>query len=249
MSVRWSASLYGVRIRNPTRELHEDPSHVQRHHQHDHPRHAGRPAGQTDRRFQRALHSHRSAAFPRRALTRLWVLDGDSGRPHVRFGMEVVGSAGAHRAPQHQEGALGRGCRGSRCAVGLGREPVVSVLLDAAIRARRPLAVAAARGRVCGYERRSDGGDSRLRRRDLRRQRAAHRQRRRAGAGRLLGVSAPGARGHAGHAPRRHREMGRRAIRAGVRDRRPTAIRVVDGNVEVVSEGHWKLFTPSPEAS
>jgi dipeptidase E len=27
-----------------------------------------------------------------------------------------------------------------------------------------------------------------------------------------------------------------------------TAIRVVDGNAEVVSEGHWKLFTPSPEA-
>jgi dipeptidase E len=23
-----------------------------------------------------------------------------------------------------------------------------------------------------------------------------------------------------------------------------TAIKVVDGNVEVVSEGHWKLFTP-----
>jgi dipeptidase E len=28
-----------------------------------------------------------------------------------------------------------------------------------------------------------------------------------------------------------------------------TAIRVVDGNVQVVSEGHWKLFTPSPEGS
>src|ERR671922_1722139 len=28
-----------------------------------------------------------------------------------------------------------------------------------------------------------------------------------------------------------------------------TAISVVDGTVEVVSEGHWKLFTPSPEAS
>src|SRR5881397_2220240 len=28
-----------------------------------------------------------------------------------------------------------------------------------------------------------------------------------------------------------------------------TAIQVVDGSVEVVSEGHWKLFTPSPEAS
>ena len=24
-----------------------------------------------------------------------------------------------------------------------------------------------------------------------------------------------------------------------------TAIRVVDGTVDVVSEGHWKLFTPS----
>ena len=28
-----------------------------------------------------------------------------------------------------------------------------------------------------------------------------------------------------------------------------TAIKVVDGTVEVVSEGHWKLFTPSREAS
>ena len=23
-----------------------------------------------------------------------------------------------------------------------------------------------------------------------------------------------------------------------------TALKVIDGNVEVVSEGHWKLFTP-----
>ncbi len=28
-----------------------------------------------------------------------------------------------------------------------------------------------------------------------------------------------------------------------------TAIKVCDGTVEVVSEGHWKLFAPSPEAS
>ena len=28
-----------------------------------------------------------------------------------------------------------------------------------------------------------------------------------------------------------------------------TAIKATDGTVEVVSEGHWKLFTPSPEAS
>ena len=25
-----------------------------------------------------------------------------------------------------------------------------------------------------------------------------------------------------------------------------TAIKVIDGTVEVVSEGHWKLFSPSP---
>ena len=28
-----------------------------------------------------------------------------------------------------------------------------------------------------------------------------------------------------------------------------TAIKVIDGTVEVVSEGHWKLFTPSPQAT
>ena len=28
-----------------------------------------------------------------------------------------------------------------------------------------------------------------------------------------------------------------------------TAIKVIDGTVEVVSEGHWKLFTPSPKAT
>jgi dipeptidase E len=27
-----------------------------------------------------------------------------------------------------------------------------------------------------------------------------------------------------------------------------TAIKVVDGTVDVISEGHWKLFTPGPEA-
>jgi dipeptidase E len=28
-----------------------------------------------------------------------------------------------------------------------------------------------------------------------------------------------------------------------------TAIKVVDGTIEIISEGHWKLFTPNPEAS
>jgi hypothetical protein len=43
--------------------------------------------------------------------------------------------------------------------------------------------------------------------------------------------------------------MDRRVVSAGVRDRRSERHKVVDGTVEVVSEGHWKLFTPSREAS
>ena len=38
--------------------------------------------------------------------------------------------------------------------------------------------------------------------------------------------------------------LGGRLVRSGVRDRRPTAIKVIDGTVDVVSEGHWKLLTP-----
>jgi dipeptidase E len=28
-----------------------------------------------------------------------------------------------------------------------------------------------------------------------------------------------------------------------------TAIKIVDGTVEIISEGHWKLFAPNPEES
>jgi hypothetical protein len=38
---------------------HEVSSHVRRNRQREHPRRAGEPAGQTDRRVQRPLHSHR----------------------------------------------------------------------------------------------------------------------------------------------------------------------------------------------
>jgi dipeptidase E len=38
--------------------------------------------------------------------------------------------------------------------------------------------------------------------------------------------------------------MGRRHAAAGVPVDDQTAIKVTDGAVEVVSEGHWKLFTP-----
>jgi dipeptidase E len=38
------------------------------------------------------------------------------------------------------------------------------------------------------------------------------------------------------------RQLARRAPKATIDDQ--TAIKVTDGDVEVVSEGHWKLFTP-----
>ena len=70
-------------------------------------RRAGRAAGQTDCRVQRPLHSHRGAPLPRRAFTRLPVHQRSNRRPDVRIGLEVVGSAGAHRAAQHQEKSIG----------------------------------------------------------------------------------------------------------------------------------------------
>jgi hypothetical protein len=38
---------------------HEISAHFRRHSEHEHPQRAGRPAGQTDRRRPRRLHSHR----------------------------------------------------------------------------------------------------------------------------------------------------------------------------------------------
>ena len=87
---------------------HEVSSHFHRHPEHEHPRRAGRPAGQADCRVQRPLYSHRRAALPRRTCTRLPVRH----RPPVRIGLEVVGSAGAHGAAQHQEGILDACCSG-----------------------------------------------------------------------------------------------------------------------------------------
>jgi hypothetical protein len=49
----------------------------------------------------------------------------------------------------------------------------------------------------------------------------------------------------AGQLHGRRRKIGRQCAGAGVRDLTiETAIKVTDGTVEVVSEGHWKLFTP-----
>jgi dipeptidase E len=78
---------------------------------------------------------------------------------------------------------------------------------------------------------------------------AAQRRRRNAGNGRLFDLCAPGSRGPAGEhqADAEKWAAGMQVPAYAIDDQ--TAIKVTDGTVEVVSEGHWKLFTPSPEAS
>jgi hypothetical protein len=59
---------------------------------------------------------------------------------------------------------------------------------------------------------------------------------------------------HDGHGPAdkhygRCRTVGRRLVGSAYAIDDETAIKVVDGTVEVVSEGHWKLFTHSAVAT
>ncbi len=54
--------------------------------------------------------------------------------PDVRAGVEVAGSAGVDRTAEHQRGVLGVGGSGDRRAAGLGRQSDVPLLLDAGVR-------------------------------------------------------------------------------------------------------------------
>ncbi len=69
-------------------------------------------------------------------------------------------------------------------------------------------------------------------------------ERQHAGHRRLLDLPAPGSRDPAGEHHGRRRKMGGRHPGPAYAIDDETAIKVVDGTVEVVSEGHWKLFTP-----
>ena len=74
-----------------------------RHQEHEHPRSAGRPTGQTDCRVHRADDPDRDLSLPRRCR---YGVAGDlrSGtEPVVPAGLEVVGGAGTHRAADHRE--------------------------------------------------------------------------------------------------------------------------------------------------
>ena len=186
--------------------------------------------------------------FPGGTVARLRVHKWIERRPHVRPGLEVVGSAGAHRATEHQEGVLGPGGRGGRRTAGLGRQSLVSLLLDAAVRPRRPLAVASTRDGLRRHERGCMVADPRLRGETYDDSEPL------TGSDRALGLV------DFSLSPHLEREdmpdtslanvekwaAGISVPAYAIDDQ--TAIKVVDGTVEVVSEGHWKLLTPGLEA-
>ena len=216
-----SAGWKGLACSTDTGRHREVSSLFLWHQQPEHPRRAGRPPGQTDCRVQRPLHPHRDVALPRRAFACLPVHQRNNLQPDVRIGLEVVGSAGAHRAAQHQGGHWVPAVQETDALLVWGGMSLVSVPLDAAIRTGRPLAVAAARDGLCRAERREHGGDSRLRRSDLRR--AVNRS---PAATKRWDWSTSRcfrtwiARMACRLTPWPSRSMGRRAIRAGIRDRR-----------------------------
>ena len=82
---------------------YEVSSHVRWHQQPEHPQRAGRAPGQTDCRVQRPLHSHRDLRQSQWCVLAARVIRGRDRRSLLRRGVEVVGSAGAHRAPRSQQ--------------------------------------------------------------------------------------------------------------------------------------------------
>ena len=165
-----------------------------------------------------------------------------SQNPHVRIGLEVLGSAGAHRAAQHRSGEMDPHGPGDRRPAGGRRRSLVSVLLDAPVRIGGPLAVAA-RGGLRGTERR-EHGDGPQHRGGLRSLEAA------TGGDETLGLVEFSMFPHLDHEDLPENSMadaerwaaGMPVPGYAIDDQ--TAIKVTDGAVEVVSEGRWKLFTP-----
>ena len=145
---------------------HETTSHVVRHQQPEHRGRARRAPGEANRRVQRAHHPDRDLPLPRRSRRGLARDLRQYRQPVQRAGLEVAGSSGAHGAAQHQGGELGPRRPRNRRAARLGRPRHVPLLLDAAVRAGRPLAVTERPG-LRGGQRREHRDDPLQRRRGV----------------------------------------------------------------------------------
>ena len=223
---------------------HEASAHVRRHQEREHPRRPCRPARQTDCRVQRPLHPDRALRAPEGRPRRegMAVHHRTVRRTDVRPGLEVPRRARADGASQHRRGALGSAGPRNRRPAGRRRRCAVPVLLDAAVRAGRSIAVAEPDG-LGGAERREHGDDS-PHRGGLRRLAAARRRRHRAGNRRLLDLSARRSRGPARQHHGRRRAVGGRAPEPGVCDRRSDRHQSGERHPRGRLRGHWKLFTP-----
>ena len=146
--------------------------------------------------------------------------------PMFELGWKSIGRTGAHRAAQHRQGDWVPLVKETDVLLVNGGDPMYLSYWMRAVRAGRPLAVAARDG-LRGTERR-EHGDGPQDRRGLRPLEAAHRWRRNARAGRFFDLSAPGPRGPAGQHHGRCGTMGRRHVGAGYAIDDQTAIRVVD---------------------
>ena len=169
---------------------------------------------------------------------------GEPPTPDVRTGLEVPGRAGAHRAAQHRRRALGPRGPGDRRPAGGGGDALYLCHWMRAVGTGGPAAVAARHG-LGGGERRKHGDDPAASERTS-----------------STGSRPPAATArwdvvdfsifpHLDHADLPEQHHGRRGTMGGRHRRVPayaiddqTAIKVTDDAVEVVSEGHWKLFTP-----
>ena len=160
---------------------------------------------------------------------------------HVRAGLEVVGSAGAHRTAQHRRRTLGLLGPRDRRPAGLGWRCLVSVPLDAGVRAGGSPAVARRDG-LGGAERREHGDDPRIGADFVGWKPPT-------GDDSTLGIVDFSIFPHLDHELLPENTMAD-AERWAAEIPGPayaiddeTAIRVTDGIIDVVSEGHWKLFS------
>ena len=206
----------------------------------EHPQRAGRPAGQADRRLQRALHPHGAVRTPQVGRGRAWRFISGQGSscPWSSWGGSPWACWSSPRCPASTRTAGSRG-PGGRRAAGRGGDALYlchwmreSGLVD--------LLPSLTRDGLGGAERREHGDDPRIGEDFVGWKPPT-------GGDETLGSSTSRS---ARTWPRRHaRQHDGRGGDVGRRHHGPayaidddTAIRVVDGTVDVVSEGHWRLL-------
>ena len=167
-------------------------------------------------------------------------ITGQATTPDVRAGLEVAGSARAHRAAQPRARALGPRGRGDRRPARERRRLLVPGPPHAAIGPGRPPALA--RRRLGRLERREHGDDASDRRglRHLEAARPAATRRWESSTSRSSRTWITPLCRRTPWPPQNGGRPGSAIPAYAIDD--DTAIRVVDGTVDVVSEGHWKLF-------